>query len=567
MNTQARTFRKLRVMQSHNALRQLLATNPVRILTILGTSLFLASFVFGLSYFGFHELEDNRVPFKGLIVSGLFDVLFLTLGSMLLLSTGIILYASLFTSPETRYLLTTPATADRIFASKFQAAIAFSSWGFVVLGLPILFAYGIVAAVPWYFYPLLPIFLMGFVLLPGAVSSLACLVLMRCLPRNRKQSLMLLGAVVGLLFGYWLYRTGVSAKTALTSAGGRDALQGFVDRFALASSPLSPSHWMTNGLLAAARGELRESVRYLALLWSNGLLVYLLAAFVSARIYRKAYDRVSDGVRRKRAYGGTGLDRIMESLVFYLSKPTRVLVVKDFRTFRRDPSQWAILVIFAGLLAVGAGNFNSYYTADLDTIDKYIVGLVNLSGSAVLLCAGLSRFIFPLISLEGRKFWILGLMPIERRQILLGKFAFAATGSVLVGWLLVIGSELILGLSLDGLVIHAISITAIAIGLSGLNVGLGAYLPNFRETDPSKIVVGFSGTVNMVLGLLFLVLTLGVMAGPMHAAAVMKHFAKNLEPGFPVWAYAGLPVGVLMAVIATVLPLRAGRRALETTEF
>ena len=59
--------------------------------------------------YGFHELFQLNIPFKGLIVGGLFDLLFFTLGVMLLFSTGIILYASLFTAPEARFLLTTPA--------------------------------------------------------------------------------------------------------------------------------------------------------------------------------------------------------------------------------------------------------------------------------------------------------------------------------------------------------------------------------------------------------------------------------------------------------------------------
>ena len=70
--------------------------------------------------------------------------MFFTLGTMLVFSTGIILYASLFTSPEARFLLCSPARADQIFATKFQAAVAFSSWGFVILGVPIFLAYGII---------------------------------------------------------------------------------------------------------------------------------------------------------------------------------------------------------------------------------------------------------------------------------------------------------------------------------------------------------------------------------------------------------------------------------------
>ena len=66
-------------------------------------------------------------------------------------------------------------------------------------------------------------------------------------------------------------------------------------------------------------------------------------------------------------------------------------------------------------------------------------------------------------------------------------------------------SDVLLGMPWEAMVLHAVTVAVLAVGLSGLNVGLGAYMPNFRETDPSKIVVGFGGTVNMVIGLVFLV--------------------------------------------------------------
>ena len=48
---------------------------------------------------------------------------FLSLLVMLFFSTGIITYTGLFQSREAAYLLTTPASADRIFAYKFVEAI------------------------------------------------------------------------------------------------------------------------------------------------------------------------------------------------------------------------------------------------------------------------------------------------------------------------------------------------------------------------------------------------------------------------------------------------------------
>ena len=88
-------------------------------------------------------------------------------------------------------------------------------------------------------------------------------------------------------------------------------------------------------------------------------------------------------------------------------------------------------------------------------MDKYAISLMNLGGTSILLCAGLSRFVFPLISLEGRKFWILGLTPVSRDQILRGKFAFAATGSLLIAESLILISDVLLGLPSEGLALHA----------------------------------------------------------------------------------------------------------------
>jgi ABC-2 type transport system permease protein len=559
---QGSVFRRLRISLLRNGLRLALESGRTRLFGTFATCLIVAAFTFGVGIYLFDQLEKNKIPFKGAILEALFDLLFFTLGSMLLFSTGIILYASLFSSPETRFLLCSPARADHIFATKFQSAIAFSSWGFVVLGIPIFLAYGLVSGVPWYFYALLPAYLLGFVLLPGSISAAFCLLLVRYMPRNRRQFFVLNGVVVMAVGAIWLYKIGIGLNQSIAS-NGRD-LSDLIGQFDLFRSGLTPSHWMSRGVMAAARGEIVGALVPLALVWSNGLVLFVMATWLSKRVYRSAYNRLAGSGRGKKIYKASRLDRLMESLVYYLDPRTRVLVVKDFRTFRRDPTQWALLIIFGLLMLFGASNFRQYYAADLAVMDKYAISLVNLCGTAILLCAGLSRFIFPLISLEGRKFWILGLTPISRDQLLRGKFAFAATGSLIIADGLILVSDLLIGLPWEGLLLHAVIATIIALGLSAINVGLGAYMPNFRETDPSKIVVGFSGTVNMVTGLGFIVLVIGLMAVPFHTAQLAK---KMTDGVISPWVFAGMPFGLVLGMLAVVLPMRAGARSLRGMEF
>src|SRR5206468_1546313 len=121
-----------------------------------------------------------------------------------------ILYSSLFASTETMFLLVTPLREDQIFAYKLQGAVGFSSWAFVLLASPILVGYGLVvdngAGAPWYFFVLLPLFFLGFVLVPGSLGALVCLFLVRFMPQRRKQVLWLALVVAAVGLGSWTYR-------------------------------------------------------------------------------------------------------------------------------------------------------------------------------------------------------------------------------------------------------------------------------------------------------------------------------------------------------------------------
>ena len=59
-------------------------------------------------------------------------------------------------------------------------------------------------------------------------------------------------------------------------------------------------------------------------------------------------------------------------------------------------------------------------------------------------------------------------------------------------------------------------VAVLCMGLSGISVGLGARLPNLRESDPSKIAVGFGGTLNLLVSLVFIFAIVTALAVPCH---------------------------------------------------
>jgi ABC-2 type transport system permease protein len=375
-------------------------------------------------------------------------------------------------------------------------------------------------------------------------------------------------AVIGIAF--WL----VSIRPPnLDDALNRDFVERLLEQFSFAQGPLSPNHWMTRGLQSAARGQLGRSVYYLLLVWSNGLFLYVLTTWTAGRLYRRAYNRVATGGALRRRYGGHWLDHALDRIVAFLSPQTRLLIVKDFRTFRRDPTQWAQVLIFTAIMILYFTNMRQFFQGEFGRSYQNLISQTNLAATALLMCAYTGRFIYPMLSLEGRKFWVLGLLPLKRDHLLWGKFAFSATWALLIAEFLVVFSDLMLGIPVWILGLHALIVVVLALGLSGLSVGLGAWMPNFRESDPSKIAVGFGGTLNLVAGLLYLVLILVLMSVPAHlhyavtglkAEEMLEFHGRRIALW---WLGIGMIVGLFLGAAAVVLPLRLGARSLRRMEF
>jgi ABC-2 type transport system permease protein len=566
----AAVLQRLRWRQWRNSLSELWRHSSLRVFVILFVSLLIWSFVFGISAEAMYYLRRQGIPLHLGILGAILDMLFLFLTVGLIASSGLILYGSLFASEETAFLLTTPAPADQVFAYKFQGAMAFSSWGFLLLGTPVLVAYGFAFSVPAYFYLFILLFFLGFVLVPGSIGALGCLLIMSFLPRRRKQVVYAALGLAALGFCIWMARV---QPANWEDALNRDFVERLLDQFAFAQSPASPNHWMSRGLQAAAQGDLTRTFYYLLLVWSNGLFLYVLTTWVARRLYRHAYNGVASGGTFRRRYGGHWLDRGLNRLVAFLNPQTRLLIIKDFRTFRRDPAQWAQVLVFSTIMILYFANMRQFFQGDFGRSFQNGISQMNLAATALLMCAYTGRFIYPMLSLEGRKFWVLGLLPLKRDRLLWGKFAFSATWSLLIAEFLVVFSDLMLGMPAWIVGLHALTVLILALGLSGLSVGLGAWMPSFKESDPSKIAVGFGGTVNLVVGLLYLVLILVLMSVPLH----LHYAALDLGPDSRMeydlaritvwWLRIGLVLGLALGAAAIVLPLRLGTRALRRMEF
>lgn len=569
-HVEARAFWRMRRRRLTNIARQTLAENRLRLTTIvLLTAVFWGS-LYLLFAEGFYFL-DMAIQHAGTldqVISKIFEIFFFSLVLMLLFSSGIILYGSLFRSREARYLLTTPASEARIFVHKFQEAMIFSSWASLLLGTPMMVAYGREVGAPWYYYVMLLPALVAFVYIPGAIGALCCLAVVRFLPRNRLRLLLALGAV-GAVGAVWLFASVArSASVGLLSAGWFREVLG---RLEFSEHRLLPSWWLSVGLREAAAGQWSEGMLFLALLVSNALMGHQLAVAAAGRWYRFSFSELFDQQIVLRAGWLSVLDRAVLKASWLLPRSMRLLLVKDLRVFRRDPVQWSQFLIFFGLLGMYFLNLRKLTYDSSSVAWVNLVSFLNLAVVGLILSTFTTRFIFPMISLEGRRFWILGLLPLNRDAILWSKFLFAFFGSLLTCLTLIGLSDAML--QVDPLVaaMHVLVCLLLCSGLSGIAVGLGAMMPNLREESPSQIAAGFGGTLNLVLSTIYVLAVDLAVAVPCHLYVT----GGTLPEGAELWALnsverwlaGGVTLSVGLGILATAIPLRFGLRAFRNMEF
>ena len=116
---ESRLFVKLRATLAWETIRSMLSDARLRLsLVVLLSALFWAA-LYGLFVEGFGFLDALHAE----VISLLFNAFFASLMVMLVFSTGILLYGSLYCSSEAKLLLTLPVRAEAIVTHKFLSLI------------------------------------------------------------------------------------------------------------------------------------------------------------------------------------------------------------------------------------------------------------------------------------------------------------------------------------------------------------------------------------------------------------------------------------------------------------
>jgi len=260
---------------------------------------------------------------------------------------------------------------------------------------------------------------------------------------------------------------------------------------------------------------------------------------------------------------------ILGSALWFLPLNLRALALKDLKTFWRDPSQWTQLVVLFGLMVIYIANLRSIqrHSSAIEGVFeswRTILAFFNLGAICFILSILTTRFVFPMLSLEGRQYWSVGMAPMGRTTIVWQKFAFCTAFSLVVAISLLCFSNWVLQVDAFLQAISVATAVVMAFALSSLSVGLGAYFPNFREDNPARIANGVGGTLNAILSMLYIGITVGMLSWPMHYL-LNTGWSWLAERGTQAVLFVAL--FVVIQVCALLVPMTLGLRHWRRLEF
>ncbi len=538
----------VRFMVLRNWLRQTLREQPFKLCGTAASILLIWAGLYALLVFTFRFVR--RPVLEGIVATPLiFTFFFLALTGMLAFSSAILSYGALFRRRESAYLLASPLHPRDLVIVNYLESLLLSSWSLILLGFPLMMAMASVFDESWLFYPLfLGLFLL-FIPMPGALGLLMAWTAAMVFPKTPRRMILFGLIVVVLPVIWWLWSVfSVPAESSVW-------LKHFYDRVAIVQSAMLPHTWVSRGITSAVQGQSRDAAFYLFVTFANALFASVLAVGIVAWGYTPAFTRGQVSSARSIRRGGHVSSWIAEVMFAYMPRRQRLLAAKDLKSFFRDPLQWSQMAILFGLLALYVSNVQRMWTDLGQPGLQLLIAFLNLTAVSLILATFTNRFLFPLVSLDGQHLWLLGLLPLPRNRLIIAKFQYALT-ITLIAALAVMGVSVYkLDLPQPLALSHLVASGAICIGLCGISIGMGARLPIFNERNPARIAGGFGGTISLLLSVGLVVASLLGM-GIMSFRATLTGVGDRPSPEMLAWLGGVVVINVTAAAIALSVGIR-----------
>lgn len=478
-------------------------------------------------------------------LSMLLYVFFITVN----LGNMIVCYATLYKSEEVSFLMGLPVSHHKIFAVKFLDNFFYSSSTLLLLGLALLLGYGSYFNMGPYFYLFtFAVVLLPFMLSAGVFAVIVLMILIKVASRIGIRWL-LAGIMAVYLSAIYLYFSAVNPASLV-----EEVMKHYPDvnaYFGYLDPPFVhylPNHWVSEFLYWTVTGDPARATWQLVTLLCVLVTLLLLAMILARRYYYRSWVTASEA-RPMQSVGSAFYPfRFMEfGRGGVLSSPTSAFLRRDFWVFVREPSQWLHLLLMFVLLMVFLVSMSSLELRLTQPFLQTVSYLVVFLFDGFLIASIALRFVFPAVSLEGNAFWSVRSAPVSLRKLYWLKLFSLLVPIFVVAEILAVASTTMLRDNPFLVFVGAVCTAFVAIGLTSMNLGAGAYFAAYREKNPIRVASSQGASLTFLGGMLYLATVVIIMVVPLN-----RYFEMWIIRGSSAPAWLTLPllaVGILTLLV------------------
>ncbi len=509
------------------------------------TYLFVISVFLGTIFFVFFRIFTflkNIEMFGESFTYKVFSIMFSMFFFLLMISSIISSISTFFRTSELEFLFATPIKIKNLFWVKLVENGFYASWATGIISIPLILSLGMAYNANGIFYLFSFSIYFLFILISTSLGLILVFLLSSFFLKYSKLSILIILLIVILsvlvLFGF----SKGSVLFNLPKDKSLDEIYKYINTLEIEEFKYLPSGITSMSIFYFMKTHNWKMI--FPLLYYIIPIVLLLIFMMN--IYEEKYlsfesVKTENKKRNKKNELQRGLWGNKSIIAMFIKK--------DILLFKRDPSQWGQILIFFALLLfyvislVKSPRFfkTAFYT--------YILAFANMAFASYIMATLSVRFIYPMISLEGRGFSMI-MTYVGFKKFFNAKLIFNFVVSVIFGEILVMGTNMFLNLDTIVLFVSFVFIFIIAIGITFINIGIGALLPDFTEKNPSKIASGFGGIVSAIVSLVYVGVSLWIIGMPIRI--YFENVFKGISFNNLYFVIALFIVGIVTIIISMI---------------
>ncbi|MBI3942944.1 MAG: hypothetical protein HY326_08020 [Chloroflexi bacterium] len=427
-------------------------------------------------------------------------------------------------------LLASPLSRRTIFRFKFITNVVRDATVALVLAVPAWLAFGQAFQAPGSFYLTMLLGWFFLLILISGFGVLLAMAIVRAIPAPRARQFLLSFSLLIPLGGVGAiqaFLSGVLTPDEIFTALAGSHLQ---------QATLLPPVWLAQMLATQVPGfAFAGSFANPFMLLTGASLFFLgLSVILAEQLYASGWSLVQGQPLAPRHRTGWHWFKLKPS-------PVRAILLKDLRTFLRQPAQWYYLASGALLLVFTAMGAT---TTDRGVLVKGTVAVMMAYVAASTFGMVLSLYS---LSRESHNWWIIQASPLDAREIYRAKWLYALIPTAVLSLIGMTFIQILGGIEISQILASALLLTLLNITMVSINVAMGTWRADFTrppETqggDPLTVIVAQS--VNYGYGLFPILVIFLVRASPI--------WPQMLHTG----GVSGLILAVTVAYMLISIPL------------